>query len=90
MEGTPISNAREWLAENPSESIIAASRIFKVPESTLRMSLKRRAQNLPPKGGRNLEQYHLGLFPMCKNQLLKRGLSSVFFHRYYTFFSTIE
>jgi hypothetical protein len=20
MEGTPISNAREWLAENPSES----------------------------------------------------------------------
>ncbi|ELR02921.1 hypothetical protein GMDG_01142 [Pseudogymnoascus destructans 20631-21] len=49
MEGTPISNAHEWLVENPSESIIATCRIFKVPESTLQMSLKRCAWNLPPK-----------------------------------------
>ena len=41
MEGTPLSNAREWLAENPSESIAAASRIFKVKASTLRMSITR-------------------------------------------------
>ncbi|KFY10587.1 hypothetical protein V492_04923 [Pseudogymnoascus sp. VKM F-4246] len=77
MEGTPISNAREWLADNPSESIIAACRIFKVPESTLRLSIKRRVQNPQQRrGGQNkvlstaqtealkkwiLKQYYLGL-----------------------------
>lgn len=25
MEGTPLSNAREWLAENPSETATTAS-----------------------------------------------------------------
>jgi hypothetical protein len=56
MEGTPLSNAREWLAENPSESRRVASRIFQVPESTLRGSIKRRIQNPNPqqsKGGKN-------------------------------------
>ena len=77
MEGTPLSKAREWLAENPSESINVAGRIFKVPESTLRMSIKRRTRNIQPiKGGQNkvlstaqtealkkwiLQQYYLGL-----------------------------
>jgi hypothetical protein len=75
MEGTPLSNAREWLAENPSESIITACRIFKVPETTLRTSLKWRTRKLAH-GGQNkvlttaqsealkkwiLEQYYQGL-----------------------------
>ena len=74
---TIISNAREWLVENPSESINAACRIFKVPESTLRLSIKRRIKNPQQrKGGQNkvlstaqtealnkwiLGQYYLGL-----------------------------
>ena len=53
MEGTPLSNSREWLAENPSEAIIAACRIFKVPESMLRSSISRHAQQLPHRGGKN-------------------------------------
>lgn len=52
MEGTPLSNAREWLVENPSESIMTACRIFKVPETTLRTSLKRHTQKLAH-GGQN-------------------------------------
>jgi hypothetical protein len=35
MENPILSDAREWLAANPSESVAAASRIFKVPKSTL-------------------------------------------------------
>ncbi|KFY20917.1 hypothetical protein V491_03319 [Pseudogymnoascus sp. VKM F-3775] len=77
MEETPLSEARKWLAENPSESRRVASRIFKVPESTLRGSIKLRTQNpLLNRGGHNkalstaqtealkkwiLEQYYLGL-----------------------------
>jgi transposase len=41
MEGTPLSNACEWLAENPSESASVASRIFRVPRSTIRSSISR-------------------------------------------------
>ncbi|KFY32424.1 hypothetical protein V493_00216 [Pseudogymnoascus sp. VKM F-4281 (FW-2241)] len=51
MKGTPLSDAREWLAENPSESIAVASRIFKVKVSTLRMSISR-PQRLR-RGGQN-------------------------------------
>ena len=77
MEGTPLSNACEWLAENPSETATTASRIFKVPTSTIRSSIRRQpAQQLPRRGGKNkvlstaqteairkwiLEQYYLGL-----------------------------
>ena len=35
MEETPLSNARQWLLENPSKTATTASRIFKVPKSTL-------------------------------------------------------
>ena len=74
MEGTPLSNAREWLAENPSESIAVASRIFKVKAPTLRMSISRPQRQR--KGGQNkvltttqiealkqwiIQQYRLGL-----------------------------
>jgi hypothetical protein len=76
MEGTPLSNAHEWLAENPSKTATTASRIFKVPKSTIQLSISRLAQQLPRRGGKNrmlstaqtealkkwiLEQYYLGL-----------------------------
>ena len=76
MEGTPLSNAREWLIENPSETVNVACRIFKVLASTLRESIKRRQNPLLRRGGQNkalstaqtvalkkwiLEQYYLGL-----------------------------
>jgi hypothetical protein len=76
MEGTPLSNACEWLTANPSESIKTASRIFKVPESTIRSRITRAATRKLPHGGHNkvlsiaqiealkewiLEQYYLGL-----------------------------
>lgn len=44
MEGTPLSNACEWLAANPSESASVVSRIFKVPRSTIRSSISRATQ----------------------------------------------
>ena len=76
MEGTPLSNACEWLAENPSETATTASRIFKVPKSTIQLRISRQAQQLPCRDGKNrvlstaqtealkkwiLEQYYLGL-----------------------------
>ena len=76
MEGTPLSNACEWLAANPSESAGVASRIFKVPRSTIQSRIARAAPKKPPHGGQNkvlsiaqtealkkwiLEQYYLGL-----------------------------
>ena len=76
MEETPLSNARKWLAENPTESVAVASRIFRVPESTIRRSITRLAQPRYQRGGHNkvlstaqvealkkwiLEQYYLGL-----------------------------
>ena len=75
MEGTPLSKACKWLSENPSESIDAASRIFKIHRSTIRSSINR-AGPKQPRGGKNkvlsaaqtealkqwiLEQYYLGL-----------------------------
>ena len=55
MEGTPLSNACKWLAENPTESATTASRIFKVPRSTIRSSISRTAQRQrpPQQGGKN-------------------------------------
>ena len=44
MEGTPLSNACEWLAANPSEPVKVASRIFKAPESTIRSRITRAAR----------------------------------------------
>jgi hypothetical protein len=76
MEGTPLSNACEWLAANPSESISVASRIFKVPRSTIQSRITRAVPQKLPHGGHNkvlsiaqiealkkwiLEQYYLGL-----------------------------
>ena len=39
MEGTPLSNAYKWLAENPSESASVASRIFCVLRSSIQSSI---------------------------------------------------
>ena len=50
MEGTPLSNAREWLVENPSETATTASRIFKIPTSTIRSSIRRQKPQLPSSG----------------------------------------
>ncbi|KFY57139.1 hypothetical protein V496_06529 [Pseudogymnoascus sp. VKM F-4515 (FW-2607)] len=76
MEGTPLSNACEWLAANPSESMDVASRLFKVPKSSIQSRITRAALRKPPHGGQNrvlstgqtealkawiTEQYHLGL-----------------------------
>ncbi|KFX88861.1 hypothetical protein V490_07366 [Pseudogymnoascus sp. VKM F-3557] len=77
MEETPLLNACEWLAANPSESARVASRIFKVPKSTIRSRITRAAvPRKPAHGGYNkvlstaqiealkkwiLEQYYLGL-----------------------------
>lgn len=51
MEGTPLSNAYQWVAENPTESIAVAARIFKIPKSTLQSHITQRkaTQN----GGQN-------------------------------------
>jgi hypothetical protein len=39
MEGAPLSNARDWLTENPLETIAVASRLFGVPDPTIRASI---------------------------------------------------
>ena len=74
MEGTPLSNACQWVAENPTESVAVAARIFGIPKSTLqsRITRRRATQN----GGQNkvlttaqiealkqwiIRQYELGL-----------------------------
>jgi hypothetical protein len=41
MEDPILSEAREWLTANPSESIVTASRIFKVKKVTLWSSITR-------------------------------------------------
>ncbi|KFY29345.1 hypothetical protein V491_00092, partial [Pseudogymnoascus sp. VKM F-3775] len=76
MEGTHLANACEWLAANPSVSVNAASRIFKVPKSTIYSRIARAVPQKRPHGGQNrvltidqtealkawiIEQYHLGL-----------------------------
>ena len=76
MEGSPLSNACEWLAANPSESASTASKIFKVPRSTIRSRITRAVPQKQPHGGHNKvlsiaqiealkewisEQYYLGL-----------------------------
>jgi hypothetical protein len=53
MEGTPLSDARQWLAENLTESVAAASRIFHVPKSTLQSSITRHRQPPQRQGGHN-------------------------------------
>jgi transposase len=53
MEDPILSEAREWLTANPSESIATASRIFKVPKSTLQMSITRLNRVRVGRGGRN-------------------------------------
>ncbi|KFZ23918.1 hypothetical protein V502_01603 [Pseudogymnoascus sp. VKM F-4520 (FW-2644)] len=76
MEGTPLSDAREWLAGNPTESTAVAARIFRVPKSTLQSSIARTRQPPRHRGGQNkvlsttqiealkqwiIKQYELGL-----------------------------
>lgn len=53
MEITSISEARQWLQENPSESVAAASRILKVPKSSLQSSITRLTQPRLQQGGLN-------------------------------------
>ena len=53
MEDPILSDARDWLTANPSESIAAASRIFKVRKSTLQMSIARLNQVRVGRGGQN-------------------------------------
>ncbi|KFY45855.1 hypothetical protein V494_00721 [Pseudogymnoascus sp. VKM F-4513 (FW-928)] len=76
MEETPLSNARQWLAENPTESVAATARLFGVPKSTLQSSITRLRQPRRQQGGHNklltpaqlealkgwiIQQYELGL-----------------------------
>lgn len=76
MERTSLSNARDWLLENPAETVSAASRIFGVRRSTLQSSIDRLAQPQRQQGGLNkvlsatqvealkksiIRQYELGL-----------------------------
>lgn len=53
MESSPLSEARQWFQENPSESVAAASPIFKVPKSSLQSSITRLTQPRLPQGGLN-------------------------------------
>jgi hypothetical protein len=53
MAGSSISKARQWLQENPSESVATASRIFKVPKSSLQSSITRLSQPRLQQGGLN-------------------------------------
>lgn len=53
MERPSISKARQWLQENPSESVAATSRIFKVPKSSLQSSITRLTQPRLQQGGLN-------------------------------------
>jgi hypothetical protein len=41
MDENQLNEALAWLIENPSESIAVASRLFNVPDSTLRSSITR-------------------------------------------------
>lgn len=53
MEDPILSDARDWLTANPSESIAAASCIFKVKASTLRMSITQLNRPRVGRGGQN-------------------------------------
>ena len=76
MEGTPILNACNWLAENPSKSVAVATRLFGVLESSIRSRIAQLAQPQRQIGGLNkmltatqiealkkwiVRQYELGL-----------------------------
>ncbi|KFY48584.1 hypothetical protein V496_10253 [Pseudogymnoascus sp. VKM F-4515 (FW-2607)] len=76
MEGSTLSDARQWLAENPTESVAVAARIFGVPKSTLQSSITRLRKPPRRQGGHNkvltvaqigalkqwiIRQYELGL-----------------------------
>jgi hypothetical protein len=53
MEDPVLSEAREWLTDNPSESVATASRIFKVKKSTLQSSITRLNRLRVGLGGQN-------------------------------------
>jgi transposase len=53
MEDPILSDAREWLVANPSESVAAASRIFKVSKSTLQSLITRLNHTRVSRGGHN-------------------------------------
>jgi hypothetical protein len=54
MEDPILAEAREWLIANPNETVTTASRIFKMPRSSLQPSITRLATpNRPGKGGQN-------------------------------------
>jgi hypothetical protein len=53
MENPCVSEARDWLKANPTESVATASRIFKVPRTTLQSSITRLARRRVGRGGQN-------------------------------------
>lgn len=53
MEDPILSDAREWLVANPSESVAAASRIFKVSKSMLQSSITQLNRIRVGRGGHN-------------------------------------
>lgn len=53
MEDPVLCEAREWLFANPTESVAAASRIFKVKRETLRSSIARLNRQRVGRGGQN-------------------------------------
>ena len=50
MEGSTLSDACEWLAENPTESVAVAARLFHVPKSSLQSCITRKKAQY---GGQN-------------------------------------
>ena len=42
MEGSTLSDAYEWLAENPTESVAVAAQLFHVPKSSLQSHITRK------------------------------------------------
>ncbi|KFY97969.1 hypothetical protein V498_01766 [Pseudogymnoascus sp. VKM F-4517 (FW-2822)] len=74
MEETPLSQARKWLLENPTESVAATARLFHIPKSSLQSHITR--HRATQNGGQNrvltiaqlealklwiIQQYELGL-----------------------------
>lgn len=53
MEENPLQAAAAWLLENPTETISAAARLFKVPRSKLKWRVTRAAQPQVRHGGHN-------------------------------------
>ena len=53
LQSTRLNEAKAWLTENPSESVRVASKIFKIPQSTLQSSVTRKPNPQVRHGGHN-------------------------------------